>query len=85
MYFGRHMLRYEPYVNSDRDVSAYLVSVGFGDVGSVNGGTESMANLAMSKVDNRAHTFQRRRRVQMINSRTIERRSSSEQSCAGPS
>lgn len=34
-------MRYDPYVCNDSVVSAYLVAVGFGDVGSVNGETEA--------------------------------------------
>lgn len=37
-------MRYDPYVCNDSVVSAYLVAVGFGDVGSVNGETEALGD-----------------------------------------
>jgi len=41
MNLGKHCMRYVPYVCNDSVVSAWRVTAGFGDVGSLNGDTEA--------------------------------------------
>jgi hypothetical protein len=56
-------MRYEPYWWRDLVVSAYIVAVGFGEVGSVKGGTEAEGQLAGHHDTNHSSTFERGRRV----------------------